>query len=204
MTRTAPPETLTACVIVRDEEGRLPACLESLSFCDEVVVVDSGSRDRTREIAAEAGAQVFESPWRGFAAQRNVALDRASGSWVLEVDADERVSPELAAEMRALLDDPPAGVRMAAIPMRDLFLGRPLGPSARYPRYRHRLFRRGAFRHDESRTVHEGLWPDGPTVPLKGDCGTCSPPRGGRRCATPGPMPGSKPRSGRARGRAKR
>jgi hypothetical protein len=163
------PETLSACVIARDEEERLPACLESLSFCDEVVVVDSGSRDRTREIAAEAGARVVEHPWRGFAAQRNVALDHASGSWVLEVDADERVSPELAAEMRALLDDPPAGVLMAAIPMRDLFLGGPLGPSARYPRYRHRLFRRGAFRHDESRAVHEGLWPDGPTAALKGE-----------------------------------
>lgn len=169
MSGAARAETLSACVIARDEERRLPACLESLSFCDEVVVVDSGSRDRTREIAAEAGARVFESPWRGFAAQRNVALDRASGSWVLEIDADERVSPELAREVRALLDDPPAGVRMAAIPMRDVFLGGSLGPSARYPRYRHRLFRRGAFRHDESRTVHEGLWPDGPTAALEGE-----------------------------------
>ncbi len=162
-------ETLTACVIARDEERRLPECLESLAFCDEVVVVDSGSSDRTREIATEAGARVFENTWRGFAVQRNVALDRASGNWVLEIDADERVSPELAREVRELLDDPPAGVRMAALPMRDVFLGAGLGPSARYPRYRHRLFRRGAFRHDESRTVHEGLWSDGPTAALEGE-----------------------------------
>lgn len=162
-------ETLTACVIVRDEERRLPECLESLAFCDEVVVVDSGSRDRTREIAAAAGARVYENPWHGFAVQRNVALDHASGDWVLEIDADERVSPELAREMRALLDDPPGGVRMAALPMRDVFLGAELGPSARYPRYRHRLFRRGAFRHDEARTVHEGLWSDGPTAALEGE-----------------------------------
>ena len=162
-------ETLTACVIVRDEERRLPECLESLAFCDEVVVVDSGSRDRTCEIAAAAGARVFENPWRGFAVQRNVALDHASGDWVLEIDADERVSDELAREVRDLLDDPPAGVRMAALPMRDVFLGAGLGPSARYPRYRHRLFRRSAFRHDESRTVHEGLWPDGTTVALEGE-----------------------------------
>lgn len=160
---------LSACVIARDEERRLPDCLASLGFCDEVIVVDSGSRDRTREIAREAGARVVEHPWRGFAIQRNVALDHASGSWAIEVDADERVSPELAGEVRALLDDPPPDVRMAAIPMRDLFLGRPLGPSARYPRYRHRLFRRDAFRHDESRTVHEGLWPDGPTAALAGE-----------------------------------
>jgi glycosyl transferase family 2 len=162
-------ETLTACVIARDEEQRLPGCLQSLSFCDEVVVVDSGSRDRTREIAAAAGARVIENPWRGFAVQRNVALDHASSSWVLEIDADERVTPELAREVREMLADPPVGVRMAALPMRDVFLGAGLGRSARYPRYRHRLFRRGAFRHDESRTVHEGLWPDGSTVALQGE-----------------------------------
>lgn len=161
--------TLSACVIARDEEQRLPACLASLEFCDEVVVVDSGSRDRTREIAREAGALVIENPWRGFAVQRNVALDHASGTWVLEVDADERVSPELAGELREALDGMPAEVKIAAIPMRDVFLGRSLGPSARYPRYRHRLFRRGAFRHDEARTVHEGLWPDGPTAVLDGE-----------------------------------
>lgn len=162
-------ESLTACVIACDEEERLPGCLESLAFCDQVVVVDSGSRDRTVQIARAAGALVVENPWPGFPAQRNVALDRASGDWVLEIDADERVSPPLAKEIRALLDDPPAGVAMAAIPMRDVFLGRPLGPSVRYPRYRHRLFRRGAFRHDESRAVHEGLWPDGPTAPMTGE-----------------------------------
>lgn len=163
------PESLTACVIALDEEERLPACLQSLSFCDEVVVVDGGSGDRTVAIAREAGAHVIESPWRGFAAQRNVALDLARGEWVFEVDADERVTPALATAIRAFLDDPPAGVRMTAIPMRDVFLGGKLGPAARYPRYRHRLFRRGAFRHDESRAVHEGLWPDGPTVPLDGE-----------------------------------
>jgi len=162
-------ESLTACVIASDEERRLPACLDSLAFCDEVVVVDGGSRDRTAELAREAGARVVENPWPGFAAQRNVALDHASGDWILEVDADERVSPPLAAEIEALLADPPARASMAAIPMRDVFLGRPLGPSARYPRYRHRLFRRGAFRHDESRAVHEGLWPDGPVLPLAGE-----------------------------------
>jgi glycosyltransferase involved in cell wall biosynthesis len=161
--------TISACVIARDEEERLPACLESLSFCDEVVVVDSGSRDRTREIAAAAGARVVENAWPGFAAQRNVALDHAGGDWVLEIDADERVSPALAEEICAFLTDPPADVRMTAIPMRDVFLGAALGPASRYPRYRHRLFRRGAFRHDESRSVHEGLWPDGPTHPFEAD-----------------------------------
>jgi hypothetical protein len=161
-------ETITACVIAQDEEERLPDCLASLDFCDQVVVVDSGSKDRTRELAAAAGATVVENPWPGFAAQRNVALDQATSDWVLEIDADERVSPELGAELRAFLADPPT-VTMGAIPMRDVFLGKALGPSIRYPRYRHRLFRRGAFRHDEGRSVHEGLWPDGPVHPFAGE-----------------------------------
>jgi hypothetical protein len=163
------PESLTACVIACDEEERLPACLASLRFCDEVVVVDSGSRDATLEIARAAGARVVENAWPGFAAQRNFALDRAGGDWVLEIDADERVTPELAEEIQALLAEPPAELRMAAIPRREIFLGRALGASARSPRYNHRLFRRGAFRHDETRAVHEGLWPDGPTMPLDGE-----------------------------------
>jgi len=162
-------ETVSACVITRDEEQRLPACLASLAFCDEVVVVDSGSRDRTREIAAAASAKVFENPWPGFARQRNFALERASSDWVLEIDADERIDAALAASIRALLAAAPADVRMGGLPMRENFLGKLLGPSCRYPRYRHRLFRRGAFRHDESRTVHEGLWPDGPCAPLEGE-----------------------------------
>jgi Glycosyl transferase family 2 len=162
-------ETITACVIAQDEEERLPDCLASLEFCDQVVVVDSGSRDRTRQLAAAAGALVVENPWPGFAAQRNVAIDHAGGDWVLEIDADEQVSVELARELRDFLAAPPPEVTMGAIPMRDVFLGKALGPSIRYPRYRHRLFRRGAFRHDEERTVHEGLWPDRPVQPFAGE-----------------------------------
>jgi hypothetical protein len=161
-------KTLSACIIVRDEEERLPACLAGLAFCDEIVVVDSGSRDRTREIARAAGAKVVENPWPGFAIQRNVAIDHASSDWVLEIDADERVTPALGAEIRALVDRGPSE-DMAAVPIRHEFLGAPLGPAARYPAYRHRLFRRSRFRHDESRSVHEGLWPDGPTIALDGD-----------------------------------
>ena len=163
-------DSLSACMIVQDEEARLPDCLESLCFCDEIVVVDGGSRDRTTAIAREAGAKLIENPWPGFAAQRNVALDAATGDWILEVDADERVSQRLRSEILAMLaDPPPAETRIAALATRELFLGRELGPAIRFPRYRHRLFRRGAFRHDESRTVHEGLWPDGPTLVLDGE-----------------------------------
>jgi hypothetical protein len=162
--------TLSACIIARDEEARLPAALASVAFCDEVVVVDSGSADRTRDVARAAGARVIEHPWQGFPRQRNVAIDHAAGDWILEIDADERVSPELRDSIRAFLAGPhEPGYDIACLPLRQRFLGRDLGPSARYPGYRARLFRRGAYRHDETRLVHEGLWPAGPAMPLDGD-----------------------------------
>jgi hypothetical protein len=163
-----PGTAITACVIARDEEQRLGDCLCSLAFCDEIVVVDSGSRDRTVAIAREHGARVIEQPWLGFGAQRNVAIDHARGEWILEVDADERISGQLRDEIRAFVGAPPADVDVAVLPLRERFLGVQLGPSAKYPRYRTRLFRRGVYRHDEARRVHEGLWPRGRTWAFEG------------------------------------
>jgi hypothetical protein len=163
------PATIAACIIARNESANLPDCLASVAFCDEVVLVDSGSTDDTMQIAAAAGARVLEHPWHGFAAQRNVALDHARGDWVLEIDADERVSPRLRGEIEAFLADPPAGVRLAGLPVRETFLGHALGRAAKYPKYRHRLLLRGAYRHDERRTVHEGLVPDSSVHPFEGD-----------------------------------
>ena len=148
---------ISACLIVQDEHERLPAALASVAFCDEVIVVDGGSTDDTVELARKAGAQVIERPWRGFAIQRNVAIDAARGGWILEVDADERVSPALRTNIEALLEQPPEDVGIAVCALRNRFLGGLLGPSAKYPAYRSRLFRRGAYRHDKSLTVHEGL-----------------------------------------------
>jgi Glycosyl transferase family 2 len=162
-------ERLTACLIVQNEQQRLPAALASVAFCDEVIVVDGGSTDRTLEIARAAGAKVIEHRWPGFAAQRNVALDAASGDWVLEIDADERVSPRLRASIEALLAAPPFEAGMAMLPLRHRFLGGLLGPSAKYPTLRSRLFRRKRYRHDEARAVHEGIEPLERPVVLDGD-----------------------------------
>jgi hypothetical protein len=162
-------ETISACVIAKDEERRLPDCLASISFCDEIVVVDGGSRDDTVALARAAGANVVEQPWLGFAAQRNVALDNATGDWILEIDADERVTPALRDELDRFRAAPPTGIDIGGLPIRQRFLGAPLGPSAKYPDYRHRFFRRGVYRHDERRTVHEGVWPRGPVQPFAGD-----------------------------------
>jgi glycosyltransferase involved in cell wall biosynthesis len=160
---------LTACLIVKDEEGRLPECLSSVAFCDEVIVVDSGSTDRTVEIARAAGATVLERGWSGFAAQRNIALDASHGVWVLEVDADERVTPRLRDEILALVAAAPPEVDNAAVPVREVLYGERLGPSALYPGCRTRLFRRDCYRHDPRRTVHEGIWPAGQSAYPTGD-----------------------------------
>ncbi|HEY7831455.1 MAG TPA: glycosyltransferase family 2 protein [Solirubrobacteraceae bacterium] len=164
-----PRERITACLIVQDEQEHLPAALASVAFCDEIVVVDGGSRDRTVEIARAAGAVVIESPWPGYAIQRNVALDAATSEWVVEVDADERLCPRLQASIQEMLLAPPPGIELALCPLRHRFLGRLLGPSAKYPAYRSRIFRPASYRHDERREVHEGVQPRERPVVLEGD-----------------------------------
>jgi hypothetical protein len=165
----ASPERVTACLIVQDEQERLPEALRSVGFCDEIVVVDGGSRDATVALARAAGARVIENPWPGYARQRNVALAAAGTEWVLELDADERVTSRLATSVRTLLANPPAGVEVGAIARRNRFLGAMLGPSAKYPEYRFRLFRRAGRRHDERLPVHEGLPAERGTVVLDGE-----------------------------------
>jgi Glycosyl transferase family 2 len=164
-----PPERISACLIVQDEQERIAAALASVAFCAETIVVDGGSSDATVQIARSAGARVIENPWPGFAAQRNVALDAASGDWILEIDADERVSPALRRSIQTLVEQPPADVAMAVCALRNRFLGGLLGPSAKYPAYRARVFRRETYRHDESRAVHEGIEPHERPVVLDGD-----------------------------------
>ena len=131
--------------------------------------MDGGSTDRTVEVARRAGATVIENRWPGFAAQRNVALDIATSDWILEIDADECISRELRESIESLLDTGGPGAGMAVCPLRHRFLGRALGPSAKYPAYRARIFRRGAYRHDEARMVHEGVEPHERPMVLEGD-----------------------------------
>ncbi len=164
-----PRERIAACVIAQDEQEHLPRALASVDFCDEKIVVDGGSHDRTVAVARAAGATVIENPWPGYAAQRNIALDAASCDWILEVDADERISPQLRASIEALLAEGRADVGMCVFALRHRFLGGWLGPSAKYPAYRSRLFRRSVYRHNEGRTVHEGIEPRELPLVLAGD-----------------------------------
>jgi glycosyltransferase involved in cell wall biosynthesis len=98
------PTPLSCCIVAMDEEDRIEACLTSVAFCDEVVLIDSHSRDRTRALAHARGARVIERDWPGHVAQKEFAIRAAAHDWVLCVDADERVSDELRAEIEALRD----------------------------------------------------------------------------------------------------
>lgn len=115
---------ISAVIITRNEENNIARCLRSLSFCDEVVVVDSGSTDRTREIASELGARVVEQPWLGFGPQKRRGVELATYDWILNLDADEWLTEDLQTELKNLIEDP----RFAAyeMGMHDIFLGRPL------------------------------------------------------------------------------
>lgn len=161
-------DTLSAVVITLNEEEHLPACLESLDWADDLVVVDAGSTDRTREIAHAAGARVFVNAWQGFGAQKNFAFERARGDWILIVDADERISPGLRDEIRELLggDAPPAFDAYAVV-RRNLWLGQWLRWGGAYPDRQIRLIRRGRARYDD-RPLHENLMIEGSVGVLRG------------------------------------
>jgi glycosyltransferase involved in cell wall biosynthesis len=143
---------LSAIVITRNEAANIGECLDGLSFCDERIVVDCGSSDDTVAIARGKGARVEVHPWQGFGPQKNFALSLATGTWVLSIDADERVTPMLASEIRqtvayALADG-------FELPRLSSFCGRQMRHSGWYPDYVLRLFRRAHARFDNA-VVHE-------------------------------------------------
>ena len=142
---SVPRPPLSVCVVTRDEERNVADCLRSADFAQEWVVVDSHSTDRTRDVAAELGARVLERDWPGHVEQKNFALGQATHDWVLCLDADERVSPELRAEILDALgrEDLPAGFEL---PRRTYYLGRWIRHSGWYPDRKLRLFRRSAGR----------------------------------------------------------
>jgi len=156
--------TLSAIIITKNEADNVGVCLDSLSFCDERIVVDCGSEDDTVRIARERGARVEQRAFEGFGAQKNFALSLANGDWVLSLDADERVSPALAAELKAAIATGKAdGYEM---PRSSTFLGRTMRHSGWHPDYVLRLFRRAAARFSNA-TVHERVVCEGKVMRLK-------------------------------------
>ena len=146
------PQNLSAVLITRNASAVLEPCLDSLAFADEIVVVDSASTDGTRELAAKKGARVVQKEWLGFGRQKQFAVEQARNDWVLCLDADERVTPELARSIQQALAAPVSPVYR--MPRRNRFLGRWLAHGEGYPDWSPRLFNRMNARWSDD-LVHE-------------------------------------------------
>src|SRR3954452_24607781 len=144
---------ITATIITWNEERNIARAMESLRCCDEIVVVDSNSNDRTVEIAEKLGARVVESPWPGYAKQKNFAAEQASHDWILSLDADESVSEALEAELWQLKKNGPQSDAYT-MPRMAQYLGRWIRHSGWYPDRKVRLYDRrkakwvGEFVHE--------------------------------------------------------
>jgi glycosyltransferase involved in cell wall biosynthesis len=134
--------TLSVAIVAMDEEVNIGRTLASVLWADEIVLVDSGSKDRTCEIAREHGAKVMVEPWRGYVAQKQYAVDLCTKDWVLLLDADEEISLGLAEEIRGVLADPGSSNGFW-LPRKNLFLGRWIRHGGFYPDPKLRLFRNG-------------------------------------------------------------
>jgi glycosyltransferase involved in cell wall biosynthesis len=146
---------LSIAIITQNEAENLPDCLASAAFADEIVVVDSGSTDATCTIAQAHGARVIvHSDWPGFGPQKNRAIDACQGQWIMVLDADERISPQLQAQIQAALKTPQAAVY--EMPRSSMYCGRFMRHGGWWPDYVRRLFKRGSARFSEA-AVHETL-----------------------------------------------
>ena len=156
---------LTVTVITRDEAANIAAALQSVAWADEIIVVDSQSTDDTVAIARGLATRVVSRDWPGYSAQKNYAAEIASNDWILSLDADERVTPDLADEIKRLLSGAPAqsGYR---IPRVTWYLGRWIRSTDWYPDYQLRLYDRRAARWN-GRRVHESVEPDSPPGQLR-------------------------------------
>ncbi len=158
---------LTLTIITKNEEACIRRCIESVPFADEVIVVDSGSTDRTVAICRALGARVVVTDdYPGYGPQKNRALDLAGGDWILSLDADEWLTPELQTEIPRLIADATgaAGYRMRR---RSSFCGRAMRHSGWWPDWVVRLVRRGKGRFSDA-LVHERLNVDGPVGDARG------------------------------------
>jgi len=160
--------TLSVAIITKDEELNISECLESVSFADEIIVLDCNSTDRTCEIAKDQGAHVFrQTEWLGFGPMKNLAISKCSHPWVLSIDADERVPIGLKSEILEFLSDE-RGYSVCAIPRISFFCGRFLNYSGWRPDYVERLFKKAEARFSNA-LVHERLVYHGELLKMKNE-----------------------------------
>lgn len=142
---------ISGLVITCNEERHIRECLESLSWVDEIIVVDSESQDRTVDIAQEFTVLVFRRPWPGFPAQRNFGMSKATGQWILILDADERITHESRQEILTWLTSPEAiDYAAALVPRKNFFFGKWIRFGGSYPDPQYRLLRKGKVQYDEA------------------------------------------------------
>ena len=158
---------ISATIVAFNEERNIARAIRSLACADQILVVDSGSSDRTREIAASLGARVIEEPWSGYAAQKNFAAASAAHDWILSLDADEELTPALAAEIAALKIHPPQ-FDAWSMPRLAHYLGRWIRHGGWYPDRKIRLYHRQRARW-QGDYVHESVQAPGPVGQLKND-----------------------------------
>ena len=160
-----PPVSVT--IITLDEEEHIGPAIDSAAWADEVLVVDSGSTDRTMEIARSKGARVLTRAWTGYVDQKNFAADQAAHDWIFSLDADERIPPPLAQEITSIVAKEPP-YRGYRVPRVTFHLGRWIRTTDFYPDYQMRLYDRRTGRW-QGRYVHESVKVDGPTSQLTQD-----------------------------------
>ena len=160
-----PPVTVT--VITKNEADALADALRSVSWADEIIVVDAESTDATVTVAKQFTDRVYVRPWKGYVDQKNHAAELSSHDWILSLDADERVTPQLGEEIRTLLAAEPAssGYRMPRV---SFYFGRWMRTTDMYPDYQLRLYDRRKARWD-GKYVHESVRADGTVGYLKND-----------------------------------
>jgi glycosyltransferase involved in cell wall biosynthesis len=158
---------LSACIITYNEADRIEACVRSLSFCDEIIVVDSHSTDTTRELAGKLGARVIERDWPGYRSQKQFAVESAGNDWVLCLDADERLSDPLRREIETLRENGFPRYSGWSVPRITDYFGRFLRHGNAYPDRLIRLFdrRKGGWIGEE---IHENTRVEGPVGKLHG------------------------------------
>ena len=159
---------ISATVITLNEEHNIAAALESLSWADEIIVVDSESTDRTADIARRFTDRIFVRPWPGYSAQKNFAAEQASNDWIFSLDADERVSVELAREIEQLKSGAEQQIAGFEMPRLTFYLGRWIKHSGWHPDYKLRLYNRSRARW-RGDYVHETLEVDGEVEKLDGN-----------------------------------
>jgi glycosyltransferase involved in cell wall biosynthesis len=162
---------ISVCIVTFNEEANITRTLESVkSIADEMIVVDSHSTDQTVARAKSLGARVYDEDWKGFAAQKNSAIAKAACDWILSLDADEEVSPELGASILSLrnANQPDPHFDGFLMPRRNLYLGRWIKRGGYYPDRKLRLVKRTLAKF-ELRDVHEDMKLSGNTGRLKGD-----------------------------------